>query len=103
MLVKRATGDKLLPETIMIQFTNIYALVGFNVLRKPQRSVWYKTKFGSQNFGYQLWCLFCNECNVFIDLFNVPLIIMWLRESPQLRYELWKFWRATNFGSFSRK
>ena len=21
-------------------------------------TVWYKTKFGSQNFGYQLWCLF---------------------------------------------
>ena len=21
-------------------------------------SVWYKTKFGSQNFGYQIWCLF---------------------------------------------
>ena len=27
---------------------------------------------------------------------------MWLRDSPQLRYELWKIWRATNFGSFSR-
>ena len=21
-------------------------------------AVWYKTKFGSQNFGYQFWCLF---------------------------------------------
>ena len=26
-------------------------------------SVWYKTKCGSQNFGYQLWCLFCNISN----------------------------------------
>ena len=26
--------------------------------------VWYKTKFGSQNFGYQLWCLFCNISNL---------------------------------------
>ena len=39
-------------------------------------TVWYKTKFGSQNFGYQLWCLFCNICNVFKNMFNVPLIIM---------------------------
>ena len=40
-------------------------------------SVWYKTKFGSQNFGYQLWCLFCNRCNVFKNMINVGLIIMW--------------------------
>ena len=40
-------------------------------------SVWYKTKFGSQNFGYQLWCLFGNICNVFKNMFNVPLMIMW--------------------------
>ena len=39
-------------------------------------SVWYKTKFGSQNFGYQLWCHFCNICNVFKNMFNVPLMIM---------------------------
>ena len=40
-------------------------------------AVWYKTKFGSQNCAYQLWCLFCNICNVFKNMFNVPLIIMW--------------------------
>ena len=40
-------------------------------------AVWYKTKFGSQNFGYQLWCLFCNTCNVLKNMFNVGLIIMW--------------------------
>ena len=40
-------------------------------------TVWYKTKVGSQNFGYQLWCLFCNICNVFKSMFNVPLIITW--------------------------
>ena len=36
-----------------------------------------KTKFGSQNFGYQLWCLFCNISNVLKNMFNVGLIIMW--------------------------
>ena len=40
-------------------------------------SVRYKTKFGSQNFGYQLWCLFCNISNVLKNMFNVGLIIMW--------------------------
>ena len=40
-------------------------------------TVWYKTKFGSQNFGYQLWCLFCNISNVSKNMFNVGLIIMW--------------------------
>ena len=49
-----------------------------NCCRKPLYTVWYKTKFGSQNFGYQLWCLFCNICNVFKNMFNVELIIMWL-------------------------
>ena len=39
--------------------------------------VWYKTKIGSQNFGYQLWCLFCNICNVFKNMFNMSLIIIW--------------------------
>ena len=29
------------------------------------------------NFGYQLWCLFCNICNVFKNMFSVPLVIMW--------------------------
>ena len=37
-------------------------------------AVWYKTEFGSQNFGYQL---FCNMSNVFENMFNVGLIIMW--------------------------
>ena len=40
-------------------------------------TIWYKTKFGSQNFGCQLWRLFCNICNVFKKMFNVGLIIMW--------------------------
>ena len=40
-------------------------------------AVWYKTKFGSQNFGYQIWWLFCNTCNVFKNMFNMSLIIMW--------------------------
>ena len=39
-------------------------------------TVWYKTKFGSQNFGYQCWCLFLNICNVFKNMFNVGLMIM---------------------------
>ena len=41
---------------------------------KPLYTVWYKTKLGSQNFGYQLWCIFCNICNVFKNMFNVELI-----------------------------
>ena len=40
-------------------------------------AVWYKTKFGSQNFGYQIWWLFCNTCNVLKNMFNMSLIIMW--------------------------
>ena len=38
--------------------------------------VWYKTKFGSQNFGYQLWCLFGDICNVFKNMLNLGLIII---------------------------
>ena len=36
-------------------------------------TVWYKTKFVSQNFGYQIWCLFHNTCtcNVFKNMFNI--------------------------------
>ena len=49
----------------------------FEFLLKFHWTVWYKTKFGSQNFGYQLWCLFCNICIFFKNMFNVPLIIMW--------------------------
>ena len=41
-------------------------------------AVWYKTKFGSQNIGYQLWFLFCNILNIFINIFNVgQKMIMW--------------------------
>ena len=40
-------------------------------------AVWYKTKFGSQNFGYQLLCLFLNICNVFKNMFNLGLMKMW--------------------------
>ena len=27
--------------------------------------------------------------------------VLWLSDFPQLRYELWEIWRATNFVSFS--
>ena len=30
-----------------------------------------------QNIGYQIWWLFCNTCNVFKNMFNMSLIIMW--------------------------
>ena len=40
-------------------------------------TVWYKTKFGSQNFGYQLGCLFCNISNVLKNMFSVGLITVW--------------------------
>ena len=40
-------------------------------------TVWYKTKFGCQNFGYQIWCLFCYIYNVFKNMFNMSLMIMW--------------------------
>ena len=39
-------------------------------------TVWYKTNFGSQKFGYQFWCILCNSCNVFKNMFNVGLIII---------------------------
>ena len=52
-----------------IHFHSIIEM-SFNCLIS-QSSVWYKTKFGSQNFSYQLWCLFCNMCNVFKNMFNV--------------------------------
>ena len=76
-------------------------------------SVWYKTKFSSQMFGYQLWCLFCNTMynyiyNVFNNMFNVGLMVMWqsivAAGFPIIEiYELWQIWRATDFGGFSRK
>ena len=76
-------------------------------LQSLQSTVWYKTKFGSQNFGYQHWGLFANLCNVseYVQCGsnnNVTRYCGWgIPEQP--RYELWKIWRATNFVSFSRK
>ena len=35
-----------------------------------------KPRFGSQNFGYQFWCLLCNICNVFKNVFNVDFIVI---------------------------
>ena len=40
-------------------------------------AVWYKTKFGSQNFGYQIWCLFCYIYNVLKNMFNMSQMMMW--------------------------
>ena len=45
--------------------------VPVNYPHKGQWPVWYKTKFGSQNFGYLIW--FCTRlvtrrCDVFFDL-----------------------------------
>ena len=41
------------------------------------------------------------------NMFNMSLIIMWyilwFSNSPWLRYELWKIWRAANCGNFLRK
>ena len=34
-------------------------------------SVWYKTKFGSQNFGFQLWCLY-----IYIYIYNAFKLIV---------------------------
>ena len=53
-------------------------ICGANCMEFQHLTVLYKTKFGSQNFGYQRWCLFYNICNVFKYIFNVPLIIIWL-------------------------
>ena len=50
-----------------VPVNSIPSLVQIMIWRRPGAShylnqwwlaVWYKTKFGSQNFGYQLWCLF---------------------------------------------
>ena len=40
-------------------------------------TICYKTKFGSQNFGYQIWSIFCNTQNVFKNMFNMSLMVMW--------------------------
>ena len=55
-------------QTTSAQFIIIYWLMIW--------AVWYKTKFGSQNFGCQPCCLFCNISNVFKNMFCVGLI-MW--------------------------
>ena len=34
-------------------------VVGATPVGAAPTTVWYKTKFGSQNFSYQIWCLFC--------------------------------------------
>ena len=62
-------------------------------------AVWYKTKSGSQNFGYQIWCLFCYNMNLMKKCDNN----LWFSDSTWLRCECWKIWRATNCGSFLRK
>ena len=39
-------------------------------------SVWYKTKFGSQNLATNFGIFFYDICNVFTNMFNVALIMM---------------------------
>ena len=58
-----------------ILFNLLYRRVALTT--KLLSAVWYKTKFGSQNVGYQLWFLFCNMWNIFTNMFNVGLKIMW--------------------------
>ena len=64
-----------LGETVIFQFQgNKMTKYRLCLQRTVQElSVWYKTKFGSQNFGYQLWCLICNICEVFKNMFNMGL------------------------------
>ena len=38
-------------------------------------TVWYKTKFGSQNFGYQLWCLFLPKASFGPWLLSLPVSV----------------------------
>ena len=49
MAGKNKGGTKPLPEPML---TQIYVTI----------SVWYKKKFGSQNFGYQIW--FCTRLHI---------------------------------------
>ena len=54
--------------------------------------VWYKTKVGSQNFGYQLWYLFCNTAQCCNNAVNFLTNIH--KRQPQVwgvfcRFSLW--------------
>ena len=49
----------------MHQFPELLKFTYKNDKTRTFFSVWYKTKFGSQNFSYQIWCLFCYIYNVF--------------------------------------
>ena len=64
-------------ETLDAGVTLYFTKLLFWVIFSATWTVWYKTKFGSQNFGYQLWYLFCNINDVFKNMFNVGLIMMW--------------------------
>ena len=60
-------------------------------LKCPPSTVWYKTRFGSQIFGYQIWCLFCYIYNVFENMFNMSLMIMWWNIMVQ-RFPMTEMW-----------
>ena len=67
-------------------------------------TVWYKNIDGSQNFGYQIWCLFCNICNVLKNMFNLwtTFIGSHLTKEPTAIPVLTKWWNwelMSDFGS----
>ena len=74
-----------------------------------QNQIWYMY-FGSLSLAtkYQLWCLLYDICNVFKNMFNVALIMMWqstvlwLWDFLQLRHELWKFRGLPNLVAFQK-
>ena len=41
------------------------------IISLVQNQIWYP------KFGYQLWCLLYDICNIFKNIFNVALIMMW--------------------------
>ena len=52
---------------------NVFMLTIFILTMELNSAVWYKTKVGSQNFGYQLW--FCTRlCNGFWEIWMNILI-----------------------------
>ena len=58
------------PEPLSVKKWNIEFFI------KTNSAVWYKTKFGSQILATNFWCLLCNICNVFKNVFNVGLMII---------------------------
>ena len=61
MADSNAAGD----HSVTSQITFLFSAYINSYLATSYCTVWYKTKFGSRNFDYQIWCLFGYIYNVF--------------------------------------